>query len=70
MHDMLVVELVERVLVDVLDVEPEAVLPWAEVAADLGATPADVLVILARLEPVLPASAVDRLVRGRRGEGS
>jgi hypothetical protein len=67
MRDMLVVELVERVLVDVLDVAPEAVLPWATVTGDLGATAGDVAVVLQRLEPVLPASAAERLVRGRSG---
>lgn len=62
MRDMLVVELVERVLVDVLDVHPETVLPHALLAGDLGATRADVLAVLQRLQPVLQPDAVDRLV--------
>lgn len=68
MRDMLVVELVEGVLVDVLDVHPESVLPHALLADDLGATPADVRVVLQRLEPVLPDDAADRLVPAGRAE--
>jgi len=65
---MHVVELVEGVLVDVLDVHPETVLPYARLAGDLGATEVDVLAILQRLERVLPDDALDRLVPAVGGE--
>jgi hypothetical protein len=62
MRNMRVVELVEDVLVDVLDVHPETVLPYASLSDDLGATEADVVAILQRLERVLPADALRRLI--------
>jgi len=68
MRDMRVVELVEGVLVDVLDVHPETVLPYARLAGDLGATEVDVLAILQRLERVLPDDALERLVPTAAGE--
>jgi len=64
---MLVVELVENVLVDVLEVHPETVLPHARLSDDLGATRVDVLVILQRLEDVLPADALERLMPSQAG---
>jgi len=67
MRDMLVVELVENVLVDVLGIHPETVLPHALLSDDLGATPVDVMTILQRLEDVLPAGAVQRLIPSQAG---
>jgi len=50
---MLVVELVERAIVDVLGVEPDEVLPHACLAQDLGASSADIATLMQRLQAAL-----------------
>lgn len=60
MRDLRVVELVENVLVEVLGIEPDEVVPYALIRDDLGAGPAQVLMVLSRLgQTVRPSSVVD-----------
>jgi len=64
-RDLRVVELVENVLVEVLGIEPDEVVPYALIRDDLGAGPAQVLMVLSRLgQPVPPPRVVDDLPGG------
>ncbi len=61
MRDMFVVELVERVIVDVLGVHPEEVLPHACVAQDLGASASDIATLMQRLQVTLSEAGLSPL---------
>ena len=64
---MLVVELVERAIVDVLIVDPEEVLPHVRVKEDLGASAADVEAVLQHLQKMLSLHDLASLCHVRVG---